>query len=136
MHIIYFETCYYWNMVESIKPSHIISAIQVTARKICLLIWIKDVTCTFVMCLSLSTYQSSVVLLIGLVLLYNAGKAAGVGGRAGKVLSLGDRRRPATHRQTTHLGHSDHTNTCVSLKLNLFGQHDQNCHFFHFLCLL
>lgn len=81
-----------------------------------------EVTCMYalslcVITLPVSTHQSSVVLLLCLVLvlvlLHYAGKAAGVGGGAGKVLSLGDRRCPATHRQTTHLGHSDRTNACV-----------------------
>jgi len=58
---------------------------------------------------NVSTHQPGVVLVLGLVLvlLHHAGEAAGVGGGAGKVLSLGDGRRPATHRQTPHLGHSD-----------------------------
>lgn len=55
-----------------------------------------------------STHQSSVVLLFCFMLLHDAGKAAGIGGGAGKVLRLRDRRCPATHCQTTHLGHSDH----------------------------
>lgn len=68
--------------------------------------------------MSVSTHQSSVVLFLGIMLIFmllnNAGKAAGIGGRAGKVLSLGDGWCPATHRQTTHLDHSDLTKTCFS----------------------
>lgn len=78
-----------------------------------------------VVALHVSTHQSSVVLILGLMLilmlLHDTGKAAGVGGGAGKVLRLRDGRRPATHSQTTHLGHSDLTNTHLT-PIPLFGQ--------------
>lgn len=57
---------------------------------------------------SVSTHLSGVVLVLALVLLHYAGEAAGVGGGAREVLSLWDGRRPATHGQTTRLGHSEH----------------------------
>lgn len=47
------------------------------------------------------THRSHVVLIVGLVFFHNAGEAAGVGGGAGKVLSLWDGWRPATHDQAT-----------------------------------
>lgn len=63
----------------------------------------------------MSTHQSSFIfLLVQLVLFHDAGKAAGIRGGARKVLSLGDGRRPATHCQTTHLGHSDRKSTCCT----------------------
>lgn len=85
-----------------------------SAVRSCLLFWGSDLNVwTWIITLPVSTHLSSVVLLLCLVLLHHAGKAAGVGGRAGKVLSLGDGWRPATHRQTTHLGQSDRANTRV-----------------------
>lgn len=80
------------------------------------------------MCVNAVHWQvhlSGVILFFPLVLLDDAGEAAGVGGGAGKVLGLWDGRCSATHGQTTHLGHSEHQNTSIfqldSLKTFIFS---------------
>lgn len=90
-----------------------VSAVSAKANKrqirCCSSVWRSNLTVlTLDTRVSVSTHLPGVVLILALVLLHYAGEAAGVGGGAGQVLSLGDGRRPATHGQTTHLGHSEH----------------------------
>lgn len=47
------------------------------------------------------TLHACVIVLCGLILLHNTGKAARVGGGAGEVMTLGDGRGPATEIRTT-----------------------------------
>lgn len=100
------------NLYTYISPSGTTTQLKWDKLSICLVCAGTSLSLYCYSSACLSTHQSRVILVLSIMLIVmlfnNAGKAAGIGGGAGKVLSLGDGWSPATHCKTAHLGHSDH----------------------------